>query len=337
MKKLFLILSLLVVFTMAACDSHPASAASKYADYPAKNIELICPSAAGTGFDALARKVAEVLPKFLPKSVTVFVSNLNNGGGAEGWTKGYLAAPDGYTLLLYGVPDSLISQVLYERQYDVMKFTPLAGLTYEPSVFLAKADSAAKNFADVKKQAEQNPAVFGTSGAGGSTHLESLVTSTVLNIPARMVHFSSVPEVMTSFERKETEFISLTLPTSLSWIRSGSAKPIVVMAKERVKELPDIPTVYETEGITKEQADLLSNTLQYRRAIWAPPGMDDELSGILIKALEQAVNSPEFQEWSASVSRPITFIPGIQFNEVIMTLFNNHSDFIELYRKNIFN
>lgn len=349
-------LSLIMLFSFAACgpDSNdgktPSSVTSStpsgnndsseknstpssaYASYPEKNIEIICASGAGTGFDAIAREIAAIMPKYLPNNITIYVNNLSSGSGAEGWTKAYNADPDGYTLLFYGVPDSLISQALYNRDYDVTEMTPLAGITYEPSVLLASPGSECNDVDDFLALAESGgDIVFGDTGAGGNTHLESLVLSATFGIESRNVHYASTPEVFTGFERNECEFISISLPTSISWIESNSAKALCIMSKERAAELPDVPTIYEMEGVTEEQANLLCNTLQYRRAIWAPPGMDTELRDILIDALEKTVQDEEYLAWAESVSRPVTFVSGDEFNDIIMELFNNHSSFMEIY------
>ncbi|MDR3296487.1 MAG: tripartite tricarboxylate transporter substrate binding protein [Clostridiales Family XIII bacterium] len=352
-KLLVCVLLSLLLLSFAACSQSSQQAPAQTGDavgeqpaetvnpaidgYPKKNIELICPSAAGTGFDALSRKLAEVLPKYLPDEVTIFVSNLNSGGGSEGWTKAYGADADGYTLLLYGIPDSLIAQELYERPYDIKEMTPLAGLTYEPTTCLAYIDSDVNTLDELMEKAKTKPVVYGTSGAGGSTHLEALVTTTVLDIPARFVHFSAVPEIITSFERGETEFLSISLPTSLMWISEEKAKPLVVFAKERQKELPDVPTIYEVEGVTQEQADKLSDIQQYRRAVWAPPGMDPELQALLTDAIQKSVTDPDFAAWSEEVGRPITFVPGTEFGTFVESMYDNHSAMMDVYRDAIVN
>jgi len=311
-----LIILLIAQFTLFAAEQ-------AIEDYPNKNIEIVCPSGAGTGFDALSRKLAAVLPDYLPKKVNIYVSNLKAGGGAEGWTKAYNAVPDGYTLLLYGIPDSLIAQKLYDRPYDIREMTPIAGLTYEPTTTLAFAESEVNTLTELMNKADEKPVVYGTSGAGGSTHIEALVTTTILEIPARFVHFSKVPEVVTSFEREETEFLNISLPSALMWIREEKAKPLVIYAKERQKEAPNVPTIYEVEGVSQEQADKLASIQQYRRALWGPPGMDSELRNIITSAIEKAVASPEFQQWSEEVGRPITFVPGPEFKKYLDIMFDN--------------
>ena len=334
MKKIICVIAVLMLLSGVSMSVLGAQSPQS-SDYPNKNIELICPSGAGTGFDALARKLAATLPDYLPNKVNVFVSNLQAGGGAEGWTRAYYAEPDGYTLLLYGIPDSLIAQELYDRPYDIREMTPLAGLTYEPTTTLASIKSKVDTLEDLIEKAKNSPVVFGTSGAGSSTHIESLVTTTVLDIPVRYVHYANVPEVITGFERGETEFLNISLPTALMWIREEKVKPLVVYAQERQPELPDVPTIYEIEGVTREQADKLSGIQQYRRAVWGPPGMDPELRELLTNAIKEAVMSPEFQEWSEEVDRPITFVPGTEFNQYVDIMYNNHLEMMDIYRASI--
>ena len=325
MKKNIIITIVFLLIFQFICFGAPKG-------YPNKNIELICPSGAGTGFDALARKLAAILPDYLPNKITVFVSNLQAGGGAEGWTKAYNAEPDGYTLLLYGIPDSLIAQNLYERPYDIQKMTPLAGLTYEPTTTLASIKSEVNSLKELREKAKNNPVAFGTSGAGSSTHIESLVTTSVLNIPVRYVHYANVPEIITGFERKEIEFLNISLPSALMWIKEEKVKPLVIYAKKRQAELPNVPTIYEIEGVTSEQADKLSDVQQYRRAVWGPPGMDPELTNLLTNAIKEVTTSQEIQKWSDEVGRPITFVPGTEFGQYLDIMYNSHSEMMDTYR-----
>ncbi|MET0652134.1 MAG: tripartite tricarboxylate transporter substrate-binding protein [Hyphomicrobiaceae bacterium] len=82
-----------------ACAALLVSAASAVAqDWPARNITLIVPFAAGGGIDTNARLQALALGEVLKQ--TVVVENIGAAGGTVGTARAAKAAPDGYTLLI---------------------------------------------------------------------------------------------------------------------------------------------------------------------------------------------------------------------------------------------
>ncbi|HEX4325595.1 MAG TPA: tripartite tricarboxylate transporter substrate-binding protein, partial [Burkholderiales bacterium] len=64
--------------------------------YPAKNVELILPYAAGGGVDAMARAFAREATRITGQNWIVV--NRDGAGGVVGFTALSRAAPDGYTL-----------------------------------------------------------------------------------------------------------------------------------------------------------------------------------------------------------------------------------------------
>lgn len=76
-----MIVSVAAVFAVLAVFTGCAKKAKK-ADFPTKNITVICPWAAGGGTDAILRAVVSAAEKNL--GVTMTVENKTGGGGAIG-------------------------------------------------------------------------------------------------------------------------------------------------------------------------------------------------------------------------------------------------------------
>src|SRR5947207_11260033 len=89
----------------------PASAQ----DWPARNITVIVPLGAGRASDIVARVVMEQVGKQVGQSVVV--ENRPGAGGTIGANMVAKAAPDGYTVLIYGALAS--AAALHEKlPYD---------------------------------------------------------------------------------------------------------------------------------------------------------------------------------------------------------------------------
>ncbi len=71
-------------------------------EFPSKPIKIIVPASAGTSIDAVTRFFAERLSKRL--NTPVVADNRPGAGGLLGYTAAAKSAPDGYTLILTGIP-----------------------------------------------------------------------------------------------------------------------------------------------------------------------------------------------------------------------------------------
>src|SRR5262245_66200327 len=110
-----------LLLTLLSSVAAPASAQ----EWPAKNITLIVPFAAGGGIDASARVQALALAEVLKQGV--IVENIGAAGGTVGTARAAKAAPDGYTLLIGNSGTHAYAATLYKSlPYDpVADFEPI--------------------------------------------------------------------------------------------------------------------------------------------------------------------------------------------------------------------
>ncbi len=104
-------------------------------DWPNKTITAIVPLGAGSASDIIARVVMEQVGKQLGQ--TVVVENRPGAGGTIGANMVAKAAPDGYTVLIYGALTS--AHALYSKlPYDsVNDFIPVMSLGQQPLVIVS--------------------------------------------------------------------------------------------------------------------------------------------------------------------------------------------------------
>jgi tripartite-type tricarboxylate transporter receptor subunit TctC len=114
-------------------------------DWPAKNITLIVPFAAGGGIDASARVQALALADILQQGVVV--ENIGAAGGTVGTTRAARAEPDGYTLLIGNSGTHAFAATLYKSlPYDPVKdFEPVGLTTDSPRILLVRKDLPVSN------------------------------------------------------------------------------------------------------------------------------------------------------------------------------------------------
>src|SRR5262245_57341775 len=121
----------LVAYLALFSAAHPASAQ----DWPNRTITVVVPLGAGSASDIIARAVMEQLGKQLGQ--TIVVENRPGAGGTTGANAVAKAAPDGYTILVYGALAT--AHALHARlPYDTLgDFAPIIPLGQQPLVIVS--------------------------------------------------------------------------------------------------------------------------------------------------------------------------------------------------------
>src|SRR5262249_42599099 len=135
-------------------------------DWPIRPMTMVIPIAAGGLVDVVGRILASRLSELLGQPVIV-----ENVGGAAGMTRaarGAKAAPDGYQFVLGTAGTHAQNQTLYKRTlYNAATdFAPVALVTQQPLLLLARKDLPASNLKEFVVYAKTNQAKM-QYGSGG--------------------------------------------------------------------------------------------------------------------------------------------------------------------------
>src|SRR3954464_11586819 len=124
-------------------------------DWPSRTINVIVPLGAGSASDILARVVMDQVGKQLGQAAVV--ENGPGAGGTIGANMVAKAAPDGYTVLVYGALASahaLYSKLPYDSLAD---FVPVASLGQQPLVVVVSPAKGYKTLADLVTAGKAKP------------------------------------------------------------------------------------------------------------------------------------------------------------------------------------
>lgn len=275
-------------------------AASAFADdYPARPITMIVPYPPGGATDIIGRVLAQQLSEKLGKPVVV--ENRAGAGGNIGALAAAQAKPDGYTLLMGALTSHSINAVLQPKvvKFDLQKdFAPISIVGVVPLVLVVNPSVPAQSARDFIELAKAKPGslTFASAGNGSPQHLAGemfkLLTKTdLLHVPYK----GSGPAMIDLIGGQVSSMIE-TAPASVSHIKAGKLRALMVATQERVPTLPDVPTAAE--------AGLPGFEVSSMFGIAAPAGtsqpiidrLNKELAGILqlaevqAKLQEQGVN-----------------------------------------------
>lgn len=271
--------------------SLPASAADRYPDRP---VTVVVPQAPGGANDAIARVIAQKLGEVMGGSF--IVDNRAGAGGNIGTVYAAKARPDGYTLMLTADSSYVINPSLYKNPgFDPLKdFEPISPVANAGYALVANNNFPAKNVAEMVALArkEPNKITIGSAGNGTLNHLFGEMLSKAAGIELVHVPYKGASAAVTDLAGGQVQLSVQSLPSSISFIKSGKIKVLGVVNEKRVAALPDVPTVGETiKG--------LGYTPWY--GLFAPAGTPKEVIAQIEAALPKVLEAPDVKDKLATL------------------------------------
>ncbi len=253
--------------------------------FPTKPIRLVVPFAPGGSVDVLGRITAEGLTRTLGQPVVV--DNKGGAGGALGTMEVVRAAPDGYTLLMVSPSITASNPAINPNiPYNpITDLTPIINVAAAPTIVAVRPNFPAKNYAEFIAELKKYPDryTYSSSGVGGILHLQMEVFKTLAGVSMLHVPFKGAGPAVAAVLAGDVDVAFDSLP-SMPYLADGRLRPIVVVAPERVKELPNVPTFKEV-GI-----EPLNRMPHF--GILGPKGMPKDLVDRINAATRQALDDP---------------------------------------------
>lgn len=293
--------------------------------FKGKKIRFIVPYKPGGGYDTYARMIAPYLERDL--KVNVIVQNAPGGGGFLGVNKIYTARPNGRTIGMVNVVGCILSQIakLKGVKFRLEKFGWVGRVVAEPQLMLTSANSPINSIEDIKKLGR--PLKFGTTGPGASDYMNGQLLSRAFGFPIKMVSgYASSGEYDLAMMKGEVDCVMGSFSSKISYVKTGDAKPVVVLSKNRTKGLPDLPTVLETKGLDASGRELVNaaiTLLEGGRGTAAPPNLPKGRLLVLQNAWNKATSDPKLLKAAQKASRPISNLPGPEMLKLVSGLINN--------------
>jgi tripartite-type tricarboxylate transporter receptor subunit TctC len=280
------------VLTLAAGAAVPGLAPlSARADgYPDRPIRWIVAYPAGGGSDFLARQLAPAMGRLL--GTTLVIDNRPGAAGIIGTDAAAKAAGDGYTLLTGDNGAMVFHTALYKKlPYDPKDFVPLGFMASFPLVLAVNPAAGFSSARELVESLRKNPGKYSYASPGpGSPHhlamelLKQRTGTFVVHVPYR-----GTAPALQDVVSGQVPIIVVDTAAGLPLIKSGRIKALGVMARRRIPQLPDVPTLSEA-GADLGLKDFEANAWQ---GLFAPKGTPPDIAGKLSAAMRQAIVSPE--------------------------------------------
>lgn len=224
--------------------------------YPVKPIRLVVPFPAGGPTDITTRIISPKISAALGQNI--LIDNRAGGSSIIGSDIVAKSPPDGYTLLISTVTNTINVSLIPKIPYDMIRdFDPVAQLFITTSILTAHPSLPVKSVKELIAFAKARPGqlTYGSAGNGSPSHLAGELLKTMSDINMLHVPYKGGGPAAVEQVAGQVQLAFLSAPAVVPFIKSGRLRALGVTNAKRSLVLPDLPTIaeaglpgYESEG-----------------------------------------------------------------------------------------
>lgn len=262
-----------------ACVALMASVTAGWAEtWPSRTVKVVVPYGVGGVTDTMARVTADRLGKIFNQ--TFVIENKPGAGGALGVNYAMNAAQDGYTILFIGSTMFTVLPLAHDVNYVPLKdLVPVSITGTNGMVMVVAKDAPYATLREFLDYAKANPGkvTYASGGAATNNHLDTAYLAGREKLEMVHVPFTGGQAALTAVLSKTVDMHFGNSSDLIEPVKSGTVKALAVSTRERMPQLPNVPTVAETlpgfeyvawngyavtGGVPKEVIDKLAGALQ---------------------------------------------------------------------------
>lgn len=268
-----------------------------------KQMEIICPWAAGGSADVNARTIGQVVGEKTGQIVSV--SNRTGGGGATGFKEQLDAEADGYTL---GIITAELNTLPPQRKVNFTQedFYPIIRMNTLPACIAVAADAPYKNLEELISYAKAHPRELrtGNVGAGSIWHICAVKLERAADISLKHQSYDGASSAAKALTEGDLDMVTLETSVMETFVESGQVRILGVMAEERLKSFSEYPTCKELGY------PVVSGSFQ---GIVCPMGVPQDTKDALERLFIEAYNSQAYQSFCESYGLEKSFLNSADF------------------------
>lgn len=215
-------------------------------DYPTRPVHVIVGFPPGGAADIFARLMVPRLSTVLGQ--TFLVENRPGAGGDIAAATVVQATPDGYTLLIASVANSINATLHTNPKFHFpADMTPVSGISVVPLVMAVNPSVPAKTVPEFIAYAKSNPGKLSMAspGIGTAGHVAGELFKMMAGVNMVHVPYHGGAPALTDLLGGRVQVEFGPLPDAIGYIRGGRLRALAVTTAARSQALPDLPTVSE--------------------------------------------------------------------------------------------
>jgi len=235
-----------LAFCPAAGANTPALATAEPAAWPTRPIRVIVPAPAGGPYDRAMRPVAQHLAQALKQPVVV--DNRPSAGNIVGTQLGANALPDGYTLVMTGMLNTIAASLYDKLPFDIVDgFTHIGAIGEGAQWMVVRSSAGIDSFEALMQQARQSPGRlhYASSGAGSSGHLLMELLQRAADVQFTHVPYKGGAPALQDVLAGVVELTAVPANAAQAGVQAGTLKLLAVSSAQRSPVAAFAPTFAE--------------------------------------------------------------------------------------------
>jgi tripartite-type tricarboxylate transporter receptor subunit TctC len=290
--------------------------------YPAKPVEVIVHTSAGSGGDLVSRAVAEIVRRDKLLAHPLLVVNRVGGAGALAYNFFRTKRGDPYVML--SVTGTILAMA-YRPDVNIPleNYTPVALMAVDPQTVMVPANSPYKTFKDLVEAARKSPETLvaaTTSVQGTGRLLVHLIEKAVPGAKFRFVTFKGGSDAVTSTAGGHTTFTTENLGEGLGFVQAKTLRVLAISAERRLPQAPDVPTLQELGY------PIVAGTI---RGFTFTAGVPKEAVSTMEAALRRVHDSPEWKELAKRNIYEDRFMGSAEFTKYLAVRYEEYKQFYD--------
>jgi tripartite-type tricarboxylate transporter receptor subunit TctC len=255
-----------------------------------KSIRIIVPFPPGGSADVLARILGNQISQ--ANGQTVIVDNRPGAGASIAYELAARAPPDGNTILIAS-NSVVINPFLKKTNYNALtSYEAICNLVSSPLIFVVSNASPYQTIGDLIAEARAKPGTLTLAALGPATTQHIAFEQFKLATKAEMIFvpYSGGAPAVNALLGEQVTSVLVNYSEAAEQIKAGKLRALATASRNRIKPLPDVPTVaesgyanYESEvwlGLlapAKTSADDISQLAGWFVSAMKAPGVEAKL------------------------------------------------------------
>jgi len=266
--------------------------------YKGRTINFIIGLAEGGGYDYSARLAAQHLGRFIPGHPTIVPRNMPAAGGIAAAEYVYNIAPrDGTVMAMFQSTFALEKLTDPSRKFESNQFSAIGRIDQSILVGFLWANAPAHNLA----QAKTHDVILAANAPTGTSATMPWMLNRMIGTKFKVIMgYISSAQMGLALEKGEAEGLGSTswdfMETKPQWFDEHKLNFMYVIALDRFRKIPDVPTILELTSEPRDQAalKLIASTSTLGRSLLSTPDVPAERLDALRRAFDAMTVDADF-------------------------------------------
>ena len=226
------------------------------------------------------------------------IENVGGAGGSIGVGRVARAAPDGYTFDI-GQWDTHVGSIIYKLDYDLEKdFEPIALVSNNPQLMVAKNDLPAKTLAELVAWMKENPGKINFVNQNAAANVTGVLFENLTKQKVQFIPYRGAGPAMTDLISGTVDLLVVQGAVALPQIRAGKIKALANLSPTAL----GLDAGYSDRGRDRRARPLYVRLVRLLGAEGTPKDIIAKLNAATVEALADPAIQKRFTELGLDVA-----------------------------------